>query len=858
MTFNFDKLKRPAGTTRPVNPIEIFRSIPALAASPNDLWQGQSKALEAWHDKRKDGDVLISLHTGAGKSLVGLLIAQSLIHEGVSRVLYLCATNDLVMQTAKEATSKLGFQLTTRMEGVFSNNLYETGQGFCLTNYQALFHGFTTFTRDKRPEAIIFDDAHVAEKIIRDCYTVKIEAKDHAELFANIVALATPYLSAIGKTDYFNGIVSGESSHRTAMLPPHVTAALCREHNLLEIFHRFNLQKGRTAYALQHLGDHLETCNVFVSRHAIEIAPAFLPSKRIDYLVSDQIRRVYLSATLTSEVDFVRAFGKRPSSKIEPESDAGIGERLIILSDVSTLVEAGRGGVTAERVAQLLAQKHKLLISTSSYLSAQKYKNIAVPPRSETFSAELEAFRIATTPCAFVLVARVDGIDLPHSTCRVMLADGLPAGFSLYETYLFDFLEMRNSFAAKLANRITQMFGRTNRGRNDYSVIFALDREIVAWLSAPRNVALLPELLRKQLLLGKSLIDQFGIRDVTQFASLADQVISRDPGWLAYYQASIGGLEIGDDQRAQAAEDDSLIRDAALAEAEFGAKIWDRNPGGARMELAEVVDKIVVADRRLGGWYNIQIGMTYDLEGDADAAAHQYAEARSRTNFQLALPLPKAVPGAGANVKPKNSIHQNLLNIFSNEISVQNDILDRYKRQIELLFDDRLTASDHEAAIRALGELLGFVASRPEQEADTGSTLDVLWLSPHTRQSLPIELKTNKRSQSSLINMRDIGQCFIHLEWLKSTHPDFAVLGMLIVGGVAKLSPETQPSEQMWHTNVNAFKSLYEETMVMLKALQRMTPLDRYAEISALCVRPEWQLGAIFAKIKGQLAMTLK
>jgi hypothetical protein len=35
-----------------INPIEIFRAVPALAGTPNDLWQGQSKALELWHNNR--------------------------------------------------------------------------------------------------------------------------------------------------------------------------------------------------------------------------------------------------------------------------------------------------------------------------------------------------------------------------------------------------------------------------------------------------------------------------------------------------------------------------------------------------------------------------------------------------------------------------------------------------------------------------------------------------------------------------------------------------------------------------------------------------------------------------------------
>ena len=45
-----------------------------------------------------------------------------------------------------EIEGKLGFAHATRMGGKFSNDLYSTGRGFCLTNYQALFNGRSVFT----------------------------------------------------------------------------------------------------------------------------------------------------------------------------------------------------------------------------------------------------------------------------------------------------------------------------------------------------------------------------------------------------------------------------------------------------------------------------------------------------------------------------------------------------------------------------------------------------------------------------------------------------------------------------------------------------------------------------------------
>lgn len=103
-------------------------------------------------------------------------------------------------------------------------------------------------------------------------------------------------------------------------------------------------------------------------------------------------------------------------------------------------------------------------------------------------------------------------------------------------------------------------------------------------------------------------VDQFKIKDIQQFPGLINQVVSRDPGWLRYYQDSVSGFDISNDQKVQAAENDALLTEAALAESEFAAQMWDDNASLARDALAAVVDKVVVADRRLSGWYNIQLG----------------------------------------------------------------------------------------------------------------------------------------------------------------------------------------------------------------------------------------------------------
>jgi len=48
----------------------------------------QNEVLETWYDRRNETDLVIKQNTGGGKTLTGLLIAQSSLHEGVGPAIY--------------------------------------------------------------------------------------------------------------------------------------------------------------------------------------------------------------------------------------------------------------------------------------------------------------------------------------------------------------------------------------------------------------------------------------------------------------------------------------------------------------------------------------------------------------------------------------------------------------------------------------------------------------------------------------------------------------------------------------------------------------------------------------------------
>ena len=119
--------------------------------------------------------------------MIGLLLAKSLINEGLQNVIYCCSTIDLVQQTAREA-DKIGIGYTLRTAGNFSNDDFESGKGFCITTYAALFAGYSRLRSKHFPEAVIFDDAHVAEGILRDAFTLRISRHEHEALHRLIKA----------------------------------------------------------------------------------------------------------------------------------------------------------------------------------------------------------------------------------------------------------------------------------------------------------------------------------------------------------------------------------------------------------------------------------------------------------------------------------------------------------------------------------------------------------------------------------------------------------------------------------------------------------------------------------------------
>jgi hypothetical protein len=838
---DFFGLASTSNMKKPLDPEEIFRMLPKRDTDINDLWRGQTDALRLWNkDHRSNRDTLIALNTGAGKTLVGLLMAQSLMNELHGNVLYVCATIDLVKQTAKQANA-LGMRFTTRIEGGFSDDGYEIGEAFCITTYQAVFQPFSVFKNDRQPKAVIFDDAHVAEPTLRSLYSLTLSHRSNPVAFGKLASLLESFFDACGLKQTFKDVQIGTSKH-ILMCP--LDSVCQNSEQLAEAVRQFDpANSNELKYSWALLKDHLKFCCITFAHGRVEISPPFLPTLSQPIMSRTDVRRIYLSATLDAKSDFSRSFGTNPSLVAPAKNDAGQGERLIVFSDMFT------GSTVPKEFTKRLSLTQRVVVAVPSYAEAEKWQNFATPPKREEFSAALDAFRDKATNGIFLLVQRVDGIDLPKDTCRLMVIDGLPVGESLLERYQAEQLNLRGIHSSRLATRVTQLFGRINRGQNDYGVFLVSGRDANNWLKRDQNVALLPALLQSQIMLGRTVTDQIvnslgskkdgpipTERSSRAVEETVSKVLSRDnnSGWTQFYNSFINSEDVDAHIQRRAAARELALRTAGQTEVQFQTELWFNRVTQARTILEASEERVAVADERLGGWFSAWIGVCHLQEGNLEEAELAFQKSVGRLPM---LPITmKLNAGNSTDAGYQNNP------VFRGSVRLLTNRSDRqFKKLIQELSQkgaELSSATDtpfvHEEAVRRAGELLGFSASRPDNDGEGGP--DVLWAAHEAKFIIPFELKTGKTGIHSMYNASEIGKTIQHQKTLKERYPEYSIKGITILGPDLPVSDTANPGDDLFLLFPNQLETFLQQIIALLNDLRPRTELQQIADLKRFIV----------------------
>jgi len=167
---DFRKRLGKGGGAKPIDPIELYEGLDR-ASDKGPLRPAQLAVLKEWHAKRRNQkDTILKLHTGAGKTLLGLVMLQSKLNENRGPALYLCPNIFLINQTRDDAR-RFGLKVVTQDEyGELPSEFFES-KAILVTTVQKLFNGLTKFKLGARSIAvssIVLDDAHACIDAIRE------------------------------------------------------------------------------------------------------------------------------------------------------------------------------------------------------------------------------------------------------------------------------------------------------------------------------------------------------------------------------------------------------------------------------------------------------------------------------------------------------------------------------------------------------------------------------------------------------------------------------------------------------------------------------------------------------------------
>jgi replicative superfamily II helicase len=187
-------------TGKEADPIKLYDTLDR-AVDKGPLRPSQLAVLKEWHTSHQGTrDVIVKLHTGQGKTLIGLLILQSRLNAGLGPAVYLCPNNFLIEQTSEQAKQ---FGISICLADPELPEAFLNSEKILVTTVQKLFNGLTKFGLHRRSitvGSLLMDDAHACADAIRDACKIRIPNDEQA--YASLKALFASELEQQGVGTY--------------------------------------------------------------------------------------------------------------------------------------------------------------------------------------------------------------------------------------------------------------------------------------------------------------------------------------------------------------------------------------------------------------------------------------------------------------------------------------------------------------------------------------------------------------------------------------------------------------------------------------------------------------------------------
>lgn len=760
---NFKKHLAGKIAAKPSDPVALYGTLDR-AHDKGPLRPAQEAILTDWYnDQAKTRDVIVKLHTGQGKTLIGLLMLQSRLNSGKHPVVYLCPDHFLINQTCEQA-KQFGIRTCTS-DGDLPEE-FINGDRILVTSAQKLFNGMTKFGLNRQSislDTVLMDDAHACADRIREQCRIRIPRDEPA--YAALMALFGTDLEQQGKGTF----AEIENKKRHAFLPVPYWSWLAHEGDVASILAQESERKS-IKFAWPLLKDMLKHCQCIVSGAAIEIEPHVAPLDAFGSY-SKAAHRIFMSATVTDDAFLVKGLQLSPETISNPltyEKETWSGEKMILLPSVIH-EDLDRGSLVKWLATPNNKRKFGRVGLTPSAARSKDWESYgAIITDKDNVDETIDELRKGAYEKTVVLVNRYDGIDLPDSTCRILMFDSQPFSENLTDLYSERVRPNSEATLTKMMRTIEQGMGRSVRGEKDYSVIVVVGSDLVRTLRDAASRKYLSPQFAKQVKIGIEL-GKMAKQEITDgetpldaFNGLVKQSLSRDDEWKAYYGEQMAGVAPAGANKA------ILAIYAAELKAETAYMADDYAEAAAILQRLLDNGKIDADDK---GWYLQERARYLYNSARPDSQVQQKAAHKSN---KLLLKPETGVTVTKLTVRSQGRVErvQKWIRRFDGYGDLDVAVTDILSR---LVFGVKADKFEH--ALNELSFALGFAGERPDTEWKEGP--DNLW-ALDDKNYLLIECKSEVEVLRAEINKREAEQMNRSSAWFDKHYPGFDAKRIII------------------------------------------------------------------------------
>jgi hypothetical protein len=743
----------------PESPEALFRELRPRDPNIRDLYLRQGELLRKYSEVAdRFQDVALELQTGAGKTLVGFLIAEFRRRKFGHRVAYLCPNIQLARQAASKAYS-YGLDVVTLVRaqkdwdpGEFLR--FNRGEAVAVATYHQVFN---THPRMDSAQTIILDDAHSGEDPVASMWSLVLgrSAPAYKALLAIFAdSLPEPFLERL-RDD------SADPRQRwdVELISPSILRE--RATSIIEALNAcIRDDRDPAYYRYVAIGDRVGRCLALVSWNEILLRP-LIPPTLLWPAFAAATQRVYMSATVGQEGELERAFGVPAIEHLSvstPAEDLRFGRRFFLFPDAAfEKQEADHFTAASIRIAR------RALVLTPSHAEAERAINEVLPPDYPVLRAgEVENDFTAFTSredAAVVLANRYDGMDLPDDACRLIVLTGIPAQTHLLERFFLERLAARRLLSERIRTRFVQGAGRCTRNSRDFAAVIVRGWGLTHfWEKSEEVKACRPDLQAEI---------EFGFDNANQTSGdlleLLNTFLTQGESWRGADDAI---RSMAADAKVVAPPDGDALCRAAQFEVEAWSAIW-RHDVLAAVTAAEGVLDALEGGQELRPYRALWLYIAASWADEVAATSGTKADRQRADSFkssarQCAGPLPwtpsfgdAKAPTVGAEYDEGTDRALKQMKQLGLRGMGFERRLDATKADLESLEAER-----YHRALVITGELLGFEATL----ADGAGAPDVAWRYGDWL-TVVFEAKTEEAPDKAL-SLDAVRQAGTHLAWV--------------------------------------------------------------------------------------------